>query len=253
MMTKSSMGWDTSRLLSGAFTYLDRVESTNTWLMEKSTVIPTEIVLTLNQTGGRGRWDRRWVNEPGEGLALSVVVPQPPESNGKSPLNTWIPLLVGVAVVHSVRSIGVAEATLKWPNDVLVGGRKLAGVLCEVRTDGFVVAGVGLNLRFRANRPDPRAVSLHDALDEGEPALDLFVANLLRHLSHLVVSNFQQQRDAVISVLGTIGKPVEVVAWDGSRGAGVVEGLDDAGGLVVRMEDGRITPVTSADVAHVNQ
>lgn len=247
------MSWDNSRALSGAFTFLDSVASTNTWLMEKTTVIPTEIVLTLNQTGGRGRWDRHWVNEPGEGLALSVVIPQPSESSGESPLNTWIPLLVGVAVVHSVRSIGVAEATLKWPNDVLVGERKLAGVLCEVRSDGFIVAGVGINLRFRARRPDRRAISLHHALGEKEPALDLFVAGLLSHLSHLVVSNFQQQRDAVISVLGTIGKPVEVVASDGSRGAGVAEGLDDHGGLIVRMEDGRITPVTSADVAHVYQ
>lgn len=253
MMANSSKDWENSRALSGVFTYLDSVESTNTWLMEKTTVVPSEIVLTLNQTGGRGRWDRRWVNEPGEGLALSVVVPQPPESNGKSPLNTWIPLLVGAAVVHSVRFIGVAEATLKWPNDVLVGERKLAGVLCEVRSDGFVVAGVGINLRFRAHRPNPRAISLHDVLGEGEPALDRFVADFLRHLSHLMVSNFQQQRDAVISVMGTIGKSVQVVGGDGSQGVGVAEGLDDHGGLVVRMEDGRITSVTSADVEHVHQ
>ena len=253
MMTNSSTDWENSRALSGAFTYLDRVESTNTWLMEKTTVIPTEIVLTLNQTGGRGRWDRHWVNEPGEGLAISVVIPQPSENSRKSSSNTWIPLLVGVAVVRSVRFIGVAEATLKWPNDVLVGERKLAGVLCEVRTDGFVVAGVGINLRFRAHRPDRRAVSLHDELGEGEPALDCLVSDLLRHLSHLMVSNFHQQRDAVISVMGTIGKSVQVVGRDGSQGVGVAEGLDDHGGLVVRMEDGRITSVTSADVEHVHQ
>lgn len=253
MMTNSSKDWENSRALSGAFTYLDSVESTNTWLMEKTTVVPAQIVLTLNQTGGRGRWGRHWVNEPGEGLALSVAIPQTLESSGKSSAHTWIPLLVGVTVVHSVQSIGVAEATLKWPNDVLVGERKLAGVLCEVRKDGFVVAGVGINLRFRAQRPDPRAVSLHDALGEGEPALDLFVADFLRHLSHLMVSNFQQQRDAVISAMGTIGKSVQVAGRDGSRGAGVAEGLDDHGGLVVRMEDGRITSVTSADVEHVYQ
>lgn len=247
------MDWENSRALSGAFTYLDSVESTNTWLMEKTTVVPTEIVLTLNQTGGRGRWDRHWMNEPGEGLALSVVVSKPSESNGKSPSNTWIPLLAGVAVVRSVRFIGVAEATLKWPNDVLVGERKLAGVLCEVRSDGFVVAGVGINLRFRAHRPNPRAISLHDVLGEGEPALDRFVADFLRHLSHLMVSNFQQQRDAVISVMGTIGKSVQVVGRDGSQGVGVAEGLDDHGRLVVRMEDGRITSVTSADVEHIHQ
>ena len=253
MINNSSIRWENSRALSGAFTFLDSVESTNTWLMEKTTVIPTEIVLTLNQTGGRGRWNRRWVNEPGEGLALSIVIPQPSESIGKPPAHTWIPLLVGVAVVRSVRSIGIAEATLKWPNDVLVGERKLAGVLCEVRSDGFVVAGVGLNVRFGHRRPDPRAVSLADALGDEEPALDRLVADMMRHLSHLVVSNSQQQRDAVISAMGTIGKSVEVVGRDGSRGAGVAKSLDDHGGLVVRMEDGRITSVTSADVEHINQ
>ena len=253
MMTNSSIGWEDSRALAGALTYLDSVESTNTWLMEKTSVTPTEIVLTLNQTGGRGRWDRHWVNEPGEGLALSVVVPQPSESSLNSPSTSWIPLLVGVAVVRSVRSIGVAEVTLKWPNDVLVAGKKLAGVLCEVRTDGYVVAGVGVNVRFRAHRPDPRAVSLQDALGDREPELDRFVADMMRHLSHLVVSNLQQQRDAVISVLGTIGKRVQVVGRDGPRGAGVAEDLDDHGGLEVRMEDGRLTSLTSADVTHLNQ
>ena len=142
---------------------------------------------------------------------------------------------------------------MKWPNDVLVGARKLAGILCEVRPDGFVVAGVGINLRFSAGPPDSRAISLDEVLEDAASILDDLIASILRRLFHLVEADSTQQRDAVVSVLGTIGRDVKVLGRDGSTSTGHAEGLDEHGALLVRMNDGSTTAVNSSDIEHLYQ
>ena len=253
MMTDPSLSWVNTQAVSQAFTYLDSVESTNTWLMDKTTVIAAEVVLTWNQVGGRGRLNRRWVNQPGEGLALSVVVPPILKENARKLASTWIPLLAGAAVVKSVQSIGIQDASMKWPNDVLVGGRKLAGILCEVRPDGHVVAGVGINVRFSDHPPDSRAISLDEVLKDPPSMLDDLVAGILRRLFQFVEADPSQQRDAVNSVLGTIGRDVQVLGRDGSTRTGRAVGLDEHGALLVQMTDGSTSVVTSSDIEHLYQ
>ena len=252
-MIDPSISWAQTRAVSQGFTYLDSVESTNTWLMVKNTVSSAEVVVTLNQVGGRGRLNRRWVNQPGEGLALSVVVPPILRENGRQLASTWIPLLAGAAVVKSVQSIGIQDASMKWPNDVLVGGRKLAGILCEVRPDGHVVAGVGINVRFSDDPPDSRAISIDEVLKDAPVMLDDLVAGIIRRLSQLVEGDSTQQQEAVTSVLGTIGRDVQVLGRDGSTRTGHAVGLDEQGALLVRMTDGSTSVVISSDIEHLYQ
>jgi len=221
--------------------------------MDKTKVIADEVVLTWNQVGGRGRLNRRWVNQPGEGLALSVAVPPMLRGNAPKLASTWIPLLVGVAVVKSVQSIGIQDASMKWPNDVLVDDRKLAGILCEVRPDGHVVAGVGINVRFSGDPPDSRAISLDEVLKDAPSMLDDLVASIIRRVSQLVEGDSTLQQEAVTSVLGTIGRHVEVLGRDGSTRTGRAVGLDQHGALLVRMTDGRTSVVTSSDIEHLYQ
>ena len=253
MMIDSSLSWVKTQAVSQAFTYLDSVESTNTWLMDKTTVIAAEVVLTWNQVGGRGRLNRRWVNQPGEGLALSVAVPPMLKEKARELASTWIPLLAGAAVVQSVQSMGIQDASMKWPNDVLVGGRKLAGILCEVRPDGHVVAGVGINVRFSDDPPDSRAISLDEVLKDAPAMLDDLVAGIIRRLSQLVEGDSTQQQKAVTSALGTIGRDVGVLGRDGSTRTGRAVGLDQHGALLVRMNDGSTSVVTSSDIEHLYQ
>jgi len=98
------------------------------------------------QTGGRGRTGRAWVSDAG-GLWLSAVLPAP------GPRKKWsiLPLGAGWAVIEALREIGIARLRLRWPNDILAGRRKLAGLLVEQYQPETVVIGVGINI---ANRPD---------------------------------------------------------------------------------------------------
>lgn len=252
-MSDQPFPWAKTQEISQGFTYLDIVESTNTWLMHKTSVNSAEVVLTLNQVGGRGRLNRSWVNQPGDGIAVSLVVPRVRKENALSYVSTWIPLLAGTAVVQSVQSMGIQEASMKWPNDVLVGGRKLAGILCEVRPDGHLIAGVGINVRFSADSPDLRAISLDDFLDDVSSNLDNLVAGIIRRFFELVDRDSAEQQDAVRSVLGTIGREVLVLGRDGTSHVGRAEGLDEHGALVVRMPDGSASVVTSSDIEHLYQ
>lgn len=252
-MTSSGWNWEKTRASSNTFTYLETVHSTNTWLMNKATVEPRDIVLTMNQSAGRGRFGRQWVNRVGEGIAFSVVVPRDMTSETMRQASTFIPLLMGVAVVTSLRSHGVQGANMKWPNDVLVDKHKLAGILCEVRPDGFVIAGVGINVSFSGERPDARAISLAELILASESRLDEVVATIIDRLFELVESDDAHQRDSVVSVIETIDRDVEVVDRDGTRRKGRALGLDESGALLVRMEDGSLDAVASADIEHLYQ
>ena len=114
------------------------------------------------QTAGRGRLDHKWLSPPGTNLMMSAVL----DVGGLSPeAVSTLPLVVGLAVVRAVRSfLSAADArtvALKWPNDVLVGGRKVAGILCE-RNGDAVIVGIGINVKQRIFPPEiaARAISL---------------------------------------------------------------------------------------------
>lgn len=114
------------------------------------------------QTAGRGRLDHKWQSPPGANLMMSAVL----SVGGLSPeAVVTLPLVVGLAVVQAVRALlptGVArEVALKWPNDVLIGGRKVAGILCERNRDRIIV-GIGINVKQRVFQPElaDKAISL---------------------------------------------------------------------------------------------
>ncbi len=114
------------------------------------------------QTAGRGRLDHKWQSPPGANLMMSAVL----SAGGLSPESVaTLPLVVGLAVVQAIRGLlPAAEApkvALKWPNDVLIGGRKVAGILCE-RNGETVIVGVGINVKQRVFPPElaDKAISL---------------------------------------------------------------------------------------------
>lgn len=210
------------------------------------------VFTTHAQTSGRGRLDRSWDSAPGSGIAVSVVL-----RPGSVPAARWVwlPLLVGLAVDATVRDLGV-DSGLKWPNDVLVDGRKLAGILLErveTPTGPAAVVGVGLNVSMsREELPVPQATSL--AL-EGATSTDRTVVlrSMLRNLESLYRAWVAGEgdpaagiRDAYLRRCVTVGSTVRVLLPDGTESVGAAEAIDDHGRLVV---DGR--PVSAGDVTHV--
>jgi BirA family biotin operon repressor/biotin-[acetyl-CoA-carboxylase] ligase len=146
-------------------TRLDVVQttgSTNADLLARHSAgedIDGAVLIAEHQSAGRGRNGRAWSTPPRSQIALSVGIAArdvPTTAWG------WVPLLTGVAVVEAVRATTGVDAKLKWPNDVLVGEGKLAGILAEVAApDPVIVVGLGLNVTLTAEEaPDPRATSL---------------------------------------------------------------------------------------------
>src|SRR5215467_11674038 len=133
-------------VLGGLWTSVEVVAatgSTNADLVERGGP-EGQVLVAEEQTAGRGRMGRSWVSQPGASLTFSVLLRPasvPPGRRG------WLPLLTGVSVAVAVRAVA---AVLKWPNDVLIGSRKLAGILAEQSGD-VVVIGVGLNVSTPAD------------------------------------------------------------------------------------------------------
>ncbi|MFN0249018.1 MAG: biotin--[acetyl-CoA-carboxylase] ligase [Kofleriaceae bacterium] len=211
------------------------------------------IVIAEQQTAGRGRDGRSWASPRGRGLYLSAVL-RPPLPLADVPPMT---LAIGVGLCDAVRTAGVPGA-LKWPNDVLVGTRKLAGVLVEAQSQGTrleaVVVGIGINL----TTPEPgelppdiaaRAVSLEEVA--GAPIdREAFIESLLAHVEHWVDHYTAVGLEDVIPAWTQRMAPgLDARATvHGVRVAGRMVGLDGDGSLLLRDTDGMIHRVRSGDV-----
>jgi BirA family transcriptional regulator, biotin operon repressor / biotin---[acetyl-CoA-carboxylase] ligase len=215
------------------------------------------VLVADHQSAGRGRLDRTWVTPPGSALTFSALLDPGPVPVARWP---WLPLLVGIAVAEGVRRVGEVDCTLKWPNDVLVGDRKLAGILVErvERSAGAVaVVGVGLNVSMTEQElPVPTATSLEL---EGAATTDRTV--VLREVLRSLEALFVQWRadlgdasrglvDSYVRRCGTLGRQVRVDLPDGEQLSGVATGIDTDGRLEVRTPEGpRI--LGAGDVVHV--
>ncbi len=234
----------------------------------EGTVAPEGAVLvTEEQTAGRGRLGRSWSSVPGGSLTFSVLLRPAavrPDRRG------WLPLLAGLAVVAAVRSAGV-DAVLKWPNDVLAGSGatagKLAGILAEQSPDGAaVVLGIGLNVAAPAGiAPVPPSAgglspaSLLGALPAGAVvSREALLLDLLGQLEARYQA-FQVAADPAGSGLlaeyrarcVTLGQPVRVLLPGDRELAGVARDVDAEGRLLVAAGDGAEIPVSAGDVIHV--
>ena len=194
------------------------------------------VLLTDSQTAGRGRLDRTWNTLPGAALAASVLLRDLPadiEARG------WIPLAAGVAMTDAVAEQLPGHAVgLKWPNDVLVDGKKICGILAEVAGEAVIV-GTGVNTAMTADQlPVPTATSF--AAQGVTADVDRLLTAYLTRLD-AVLRALSRKGDAVRSGLHadvterclTLGKDVEVSLPDGSVLRGRAVRLEDDGRLVV--------------------
>jgi len=199
------------------------------------------VVIADHQRAGRGRFKRTWVSAPGKNLLLTLVIRR------TLPRPALLPLAIGVGVCNTVRSfLPWSSAGLKWPNDVRIDGRKVAGILVESPGPGVYLAGIGLNVN---------QVDFPEDLATEPTSLMLETADRLRR-----ADVFDRLMDALDDALDMLergdllpayrslleGRGAEVQLEDGRRG--VMKDVDASGGLVLEIGTGVIV-VHSGDVS----
>ncbi len=225
----------------------DRIDSTNRYLLAEAGLGAREGVVAVadEQTAGRGRLGRSWVATPGAALLVSVLLRPdlPPERRH------LVTLAAAVAAADAVRAVGGFDARVKWPNDLVVDDRKLAGILAEADGSGAVIVGMGLNLRADAFPPDlaglATACDLHAAPVERGDLLVAWLTMLDAQLDAL---------DRVVAAAGersaTLGRRVRVELAHEHMHA-IATRLTEEGYLVVTRDDGTEQIVTAGDVIHL--
>jgi len=234
---------------------VDETGSTNADLVARAAAgedIAGAVLLAEAQTAGKGRHGRSWTTPPMAQVALSAGV----AVDGVGPDGWgWLPLLTGVAVADAVRAAAGVDAGLKWPNDVLVAGRKLAGILAEVAAGPVIVVGLGLNVSLRAEEaPVDTATSLAMLGRPGDR--NVLAAAVLENLAARV-SDWRAAGGASAALRAdyrrlsvTLGAPVRVLMPGEAEITGTAVDLDELGRVVV--DDGNArTAVAAGDVTHL--
>jgi len=238
----SQLSQPATRLLGRPLHFFDTIDSTNTLAarLARENAAEGTVVIADAQTGGKGRLGRNWVSPPGVNLYLSVIL-RPRKLTSAAP---QLSLLASVAVAETIVQQTQLAPTIKWPNDVLVSGKKVCGILTEMQANGSqfraVVVGTGVNLNaplasFPAELQD-KASSLF--LMRGEPVdRAAFAVSLLTHLEKLYVLWLEKGFPAVGAAWegyasDLLGKSITVTAPEGII-SGTVRGIDRDGALLV--------------------
>ena len=222
----------------GRLHWLETTRSTNDIALRLAQcgAVHGTVVIADAQTAGRGRVGRTWFSPPGAGLYMSIVLR--PEADPQALLT----LASGVAVADGVRASTGLVCTLKWPNDLLVGKRKIAGILAEGTSEGsrllHIVLGIGLNLRAAAYPADlrDRVTSIESEL--GRPAdRARVIVEVLAALNQRFTDLRERNFDVILSAWRerAAGFRGALVEWDppGGTRRGRVQDIDDTGALVV--------------------
>jgi BirA family biotin operon repressor/biotin-[acetyl-CoA-carboxylase] ligase len=255
--------------------YLPTVESTNTLVMQLAYEQPEEglVVLTDSQTAGKGRRGRRWVDVPGYNVLMSILFRPlfPPH---------LLVMITSLAVVDSIADICQVTAVIKWPNDVLIENRKVAGILIETSHDTsgrmVAVAGIGVNVNGSIKELAKHA-SLQVPLTAIATTLEsacghivsreVFIARLLQYIEKSyfalqheiaelpVVGTVTNEpftrliRERWRSQLATLGRTIEVQQGN-SVISGIAEDVDESGELLLRRHSGELVRITWGDVEY---
>lgn len=263
----------------GPFARLDGVDetgSTNSDLVSAAAADPEawpdlSVLTAERQTAGRGRLDRDWTAPAKSSILVSVLF-RPLDSQGR-PLPpsslAWLSLLAASTLTRTLVERASVDAGIKWPNDVMIRGRKVAGVLAQVvpagqGTQPAVVVGIGLNVTARPDElPYQAATSL--AVEHASTSnRNILLKAYLRELAALyrqfcaadgnpeaVLDRSFSLRQQISTQMVTLGQQVRVELPGGTELTGKAESLDESGALTIRDGDGALHPVAAGDVVHL--
>jgi BirA family biotin operon repressor/biotin-[acetyl-CoA-carboxylase] ligase len=245
-------------IASGAYTIhvLDSVDSTNTALMSAALngAADGTVFCTEHQQAGKGRRGRQWHSVLGGGLTFSVLWRF---ENGLQSLS-GLSLAVGLAVARAVNRHSRHPARLKWPNDVLVDYRKLAGILVEVQGDmhgtAFAVVGIGLNVRLNEAQRDAVDQAVVDLAEMGVTVgRNRLLADCMLEL-HAVLTLFRQHgfaalREDWLALDAYAGRAVSLNLPDARSVQGMASGVDEAGAFLLRDTQAILRPYSGGEIS----
>ncbi len=207
------------------------------------------IAIADEQTAGRGRLRRRWVTPPASSIAVSILLRPRPEELPR------LSMVAALAVVEAVEEVAGVKPALKWPNDIMVAGKKLGGILIEseVGHEGLpsAIVGIGINVNMDLSAfPEIAATATSLSMALGRPVSRLALLQaLLRHLEgyYLALRRGEPVPRQWAANLETIGQQVQAKMGEVVM-EGVAEGVDEDGRLLLRRSDGSLTRLVAGEV-----
>jgi len=209
------------------------------------------VVVAEHQTAGRGRLDRDWITPARSSLTASFLLTPQVEA----PRWTWLPLLTGLAAVSALAEVTLLAPKLKWPNDVLLNGRKAGGILLERverESSPAAIVGIGINVHQSQDElpvPDATSLALEGATVDRTQLLQALVGAFSRE--YAAWCDGQDPRDRYRGECDTLGREV-VVHMIGEDLRGTVQDIDETGQLMVQA-DGQVRHLAVGDVEHVRR
>ena len=211
------------------------------------------IVCAEGQTKGRGRLGRVWVSPKGKGIYFSLILrPKLPPTQMPQ-----ITLMIAVALAEALRRTSSLQPTIKWPNDLLIGSKKLAGILTEIRAEvdqvQFVVVGIGVNVNASASQLLDTATSLKIETKQSCHRVEIF-QEILRSIEHwygqLLKGHFNEVLDYCRLHSATLKKRVRVHDPAGNI-EGEAVGIDEDGGILIRRDNGVVIKKMAGDITQL--
>jgi len=247
-----------TRFSEGTYVYKDVVASTNDEIraLAENGAAEGSIVLAEVQEQGRGRRGRSWFGRAGDSLQFSVLL-RPPLRPQEA---TLIPLLAATSVYRALKGLGIEGVGIKWPNDVLIDGRKLCGVLCEMSVDmegiQFAMLGIGLNVNTPGEQfpKEIRAIAASLASETGHPwprgeVLQAVLFALEEQLEFAWAGNSEKVLSGWREGAVTLGKKIEVQMPNATVLKGIAEDVNSQGALMLRDATGTVQALHSGEVS----
>jgi BirA family biotin operon repressor/biotin-[acetyl-CoA-carboxylase] ligase len=226
--------------------------STNRKALDEARNTRTEglVIVADEQTEGRGRLGRNWFSPDGKGLYFSILLKPRCQQENLS----LLPVVAGIGVANGLEKLGVKNVGIKWPNDVQISAKKVAGILVESRRvadETVAVVGIGINVSNRDFPPELAESATSIALASGkehsnDEVLGLVLGEIERFYSDLCLGRNSELVSELKRLDVLRGRDVTVSA--GAQVVGMADGIDLSGGLILRLPDGQTRVVSSGEV-----
>ncbi|MBQ8617005.1 MAG: biotin--[Clostridia bacterium] len=231
--------------------YFEETDSTNRQarMLAREGARHGTLVIADTQSAGRGRRGRGWISPVGEGIFMSLILrPQTPPSEVAK-----LSLTLALAVSRAIERETGLDARIKWPNDIVIGGRKVCGLLLEMDATAekvdSIVAGVGINVHQRVfDEEIAHTASSLDLLAGGRVSRSAIIRAFLEEFERAMALSDEEMMDAYRARSATIGQKVQVISLSGTY-AGMAQGITESGSLLVETDEGEVREVLAADVS----